>query len=83
MPKLIIGVSKDLTRKAPLFSARSLDGGDAFNFSGRSNSLQPIFLISPGILAKSDYFDIDLSYSLEKSMKLTGHLGSLKLRVKF
>jgi hypothetical protein len=83
MPKVIVGFTKNLSQKAPIFSAAQLQDGDLLNVSkGRPNKVQTTFFISPGIIAKSQYFDIDLSYLFEKSRKFTGHIGALKLRIK-
>lgn len=83
IPKLTVGFSKDLLKKPIVFSARSLSNGEDFNIKSNASLSQNSVFIAPGIVAKNDYITVDLSYTMERSEGFIGHVGCLKMSVKF
>jgi len=83
IPKFTVGFSKDIIDKPISISARSLGTQDSFSLKGPSATSQNSFFAAPGLVARNEYVDVDLSYRLERSMNHTSHLGLLKVSVKF
>ncbi len=82
IPGVQIGASSDFIAKSSNVKTKLLWQDQAYEVKSNTKR-QTRFFVTPSLIAKSDSFDLGLSYTFDKAQKATGHLVSLKLLTKF
>lgn len=82
-PSIEIGASTDLVSKFSKIKAQwTMQDSKFFGLEARSKKQTSLF-VTPSILARSEFMDLNLSYTFEKSKKTIHRIASLKLITKF
>lgn len=79
-PYLSVGVLKDLMLKS---STLRIENVSSDEFNTKSNRKKVVFYARPGLMLKTELFDVGLTYTFEKAKSYTGHVASAKLLVRF
>jgi outer membrane autotransporter protein len=83
IPSIQVGVASELSTKSSNVKTKFLWQDQALYNYKANDKRQTRFFATPSITAKSDFFDLNLSYTFDKAKKATGHIVALKVLAKF
>ncbi len=78
VPSVQTGLSRDLANRSSGIKSRFLSTEETYNIKA-NNKRQTRLFVTAGIVAKTDNFDVNVSYSIDKAKKEIGHMASVKL----